>query len=88
MHHRLRPWIPAIFCAILSLITITANLVLQVISGIPGFVGSTEIAFYCFLPMCFYFVGASLSELQRENGELRMRLEELSSKAGYPNPPA
>lgn len=37
------------------------------------------IVFYCFLPMCFFFVGTFLSQLQKENRELRSRIDELTS---------
>lgn len=79
MKDKLGPWTPAIFCACLSLITVAGNLIVAFTnravpwSGIDG-------VFYCFLPMCFYFVGALLSTLQRENRELRTRIEELASQ--------
>jgi hypothetical protein len=79
MKDKLGPWTPAIFCAFLSLITVTGNLIVSFMnraapsSGIDG-------VFYCFLPMCFFFVGALLSTLQRENRELRTRIEELASQ--------
>jgi hypothetical protein len=36
--------------------------------------------FYCFLPMCFYFVGGEIMKLQKENRELRKIVEELAKK--------
>lgn len=72
-------WAPAIFCAMLSLITISGNVIVSLINRTSNF-GGIEIVFYCFLPMCFYFVGAFLSHLQRENRELRTRIEELASR--------
>ena len=64
MRDRLSPWIPAIFCAFLSLITVSGNLILDFMNGTARSSG-IDIPFYCFLPMCFYFVGAFLSNLRR-----------------------
>ncbi len=79
MKDKLGPWIPAIFCAILSLITVTGNLIASSMNGATPSSG-IEVVFYCFLPMCFYFVGALLLKLQRENRELRTRIDDLDSK--------
>lgn len=79
MRNTVRPFVPAIFCAALSLITLVANLTTSVMSGTAPPFGSGDLAFYCFLPMCFYFVGTVFSQLQRENRELRARLEELTA---------
>jgi hypothetical protein len=63
------PWVPAAFCAILSLM--------------PLFAGSSydngwwRPAFYAFLPMCFFFVGTVLSKMQKEIGGLRQQVAEL-----------
>ncbi|MHB9081867.1 MAG: hypothetical protein ACYC3X_30750 [Pirellulaceae bacterium] len=73
------PWTPAIFCAFLSLITVAGNLIVVSMNGVAPSSGIDGV-FYCFLPMCFYFVGALLSTLQRENRELRTRIEELASQ--------
>jgi hypothetical protein len=79
MCDKLSPWAPAIFCAILSLLTVSGNLIVDfMIETAP--LSGIDIPFYCFLPMCFYSVGAFLSNLQRENRELRTRIEELASK--------
>ncbi len=75
MREKLGPWLAAIFCAILSTITIVTGLGLRFATGI---VDPMPIAFYSFLPMCFFFVGAYLSKLQRENRELRSRIEALT----------
>ena len=75
MRDKMSPWLPAIFCATLSLITVVANVAGQ-------FAGSTRdvgaIAFYGFMPMCFFFVGACLSQLKKERQELQKQIEELS----------
>jgi len=41
---------------------------------------SWAISFLCFLPMCFFFVAAATSSLQREVRELRKRLADLEQK--------
>jgi hypothetical protein len=79
MKDKLGPWTPAIFCAFLSLITVTGNLFVGFTNGVTPSSGIDGV-FYCFLPMCFYFVGALLSTLQRENRELRTRIEGLASQ--------
>jgi len=79
MRDKLGPWLPAIFCAVLSSITIVANLAGQFMTG-TGSTGPGDIPFYCFMPMCFFFVGAYLSHLKNENQKLRERVDELTSK--------
>ena len=69
------PWLSAVFCAFLSLITISANLWLSVANRSD--VGGWAIAFLCFLPMCFFFVGTAVKEMQREISELRNEIAEL-----------
>jgi amino acid transporter len=78
MREKLRPWIAAIFCAALGVITIIANLVLALTLGTPT--SSVDFVFYCFLPMCFFFVGDFLSTLRKENLALRTRIDELTSQ--------
>ena len=41
---------------------------------------SWAIPFLCFLPMCFFFVAAATSGLQREVRELREQLAKLKDK--------
>ena len=77
MRDIVRPWAPAMFCAFLCLIALVGDIVLRFVTGPSGPASSISIAFYCFLPMCFYFVGESLVKLQHENRELRARLEEV-----------
>jgi hypothetical protein len=77
MREKLGPWLPAIFCAVLSLITVLGNLIGLFATGAAG---ASDVAFYCFLPMCFYFVGAYLMQLRQENRELREQIRELIPK--------
>lgn len=77
MREKMNPWIAAIFCASLSTITVVGNLACQLMGG-PSDVAS--VSFYCFLPMCFFFVGAYMAELRRENQTLQARLDALVPK--------
>jgi hypothetical protein len=45
---------------------------------------STLIGLLCFLPMCFFFVGAGTSQLYREIKELRKQIEKLRQQ-NYPD---
>ena len=78
MRDKISPWIAAIFCAALSAITIIGNLWLMVVNKTSQ--TGVESTFYCFLPMCFYFVGGEIMKLQKENRELRKIVEELAKK--------
>ena len=69
------PWVPMGFCAFLSLITVTANIWLSFVNHSDS--GGWAIGFLCFLPMCFYFVGAATSKTQGEILELRKQLAAL-----------
>ena len=69
---RIRDWIPAIFCAVLSAITLISDLALETSSLLSGL-----IPFLCFLPMCFFFVGTVTSTLRKDNAALRKDIEEL-----------
>lgn len=75
MPKKIGPWTPAIFCAILSLLTVVGDVVAYAMTGTSGV---TANVFYCFLPMCFYFVGAFLLQLQKDNRKLQTRLDELT----------
>jgi hypothetical protein len=83
MREKLGPWIPSIFCAFLSLITVVGNLFLAFAVGRSH--AGIEIVFYCFLPMCFFFVGAFLSHLNKENLALRTRIDQLASELSFKN---
>ena len=65
-------WIPAALCAFLSLLALSMQ--------IGSDSGAWKPAFYCFLPMCFFFVGSATSQMQREIRELRKQLSELQQK--------
>jgi len=66
-------WIPAAFCAFISLIALFAS------AGPPDS-GWWRPAFFAFLPMCFFFVGAATTQMHRELRTLRQRLTELEQK--------
>ena len=71
-------WLPMGFCAALSLICVTTFI---------GFPAAWVIPFLCFLPMCFFFVAAVTSSLQREVCELReqvAKLQEMKEPYGTP----
>jgi hypothetical protein len=73
MRERIAPWLPAIFCGVLTLITVVTDVVGQAMTG-TSHVGLTT--FLCFLPMCFFFVGVMLKKLRDENHALKRRLDE------------
>ena len=72
MKQKVSPWIPAIFCAFLSLLALSMQ--------IGSDSGAWKPAFFCFLPMCFFFVGTATSQMQGEIRELRKQLVELQAK--------
>ena len=74
------PWVPAAFCAALSLITIFQNLLLTVVNHSEY--GSWAIVFLCFLPMCFFVAGSAMSQMRREISELRKEVAELRKENG------
>ena len=76
MREKLGPWIPTMFCAFLSLITVLGSLILDFLNGTSR--SGLDLGFYCFLPMCFYFVGVFLSKLREENTDLRLRIDDLT----------
>ena len=81
MREKLRPWIPAMFCAAISVITIIANLVQAFTMPNPTpSAPRMDFLFYCYLPMCFFLVGDFLSTLRREKLALRTQVDELSSQ--------
>ncbi len=63
-------WLPTAFCATLALIAVVAGV------GTSS-LGSAEIVFYCFSPMCFFFVAQSTYRLQRENQELHDQIQQI-----------
>lgn len=67
--NRVSPWIPAMFCGVLSLIAVAKSFVAPAPDAtLPVLIG--------FLPMCFVFVGVCMANMQREIRELRARLSE------------
>ena len=77
MREKLSPWIAAIFCGVLSLITVTADIVGRFATGNEN-IGLTT--FICFLPCCFFHVGVVLKNLRDENQELKNRLDAMLVK--------
>lgn len=67
-------WIPAAFCALISIIVPLGSQ----LSGWDS--GTWEPAFYSFLPLCFYWVGTVTSQMHREIRELRSQLTELQQQ--------
>lgn len=84
MREKLLPWIPAIFCACLSLITFVSFVVMSMtVTAVPGFPTMTVLVpLLSFLPVCFFQVGVFLSQLRQENRELREQIQKLISKSG------
>jgi hypothetical protein len=74
MREKLLPWLPAIMCGVLSLITVTADIFGRFMNGTANVGLST---FLCFLPMCFFHVGVMLKNLRDENRELKRRLDAM-----------
>ena len=82
MREKLQPWMSAIFCAFLSLLAFVAYFIpLSMSNGSAGnAVAGVLPVLLSFLPMCFFHVGVSLSQLRQENRDLRAQLQELMSK--------
>ena len=63
-------WVPAMFCAFLSLLAIGMSLFGPTAEG-------WKPVFFCFLPMCFVFVGLMFSKMHKEIHDLREQLSAL-----------
>jgi hypothetical protein len=74
MREKLLPWLPAIMCGVMSLITVTTDIFGRFVNGTANVGLST---FLCFLPMCFFHVGVMLKNLRDENRELKRRLDAM-----------
>ena len=74
MRDKIGPWLPAIICAALAVIVTVANVWAAATGGSDSASTGT---FILFMPMCFFFVGAYLTKLKKENGELRDRLDAI-----------
>jgi hypothetical protein len=72
MKQKLAPWLPPIYCSVLSLICLAAFLIRSQ--------SEWFITFLCFLPMCFFFAAIATSNLQREIRELREQVAKLQEK--------
>jgi hypothetical protein len=75
---KLRPYIAAIGCAFLGVMTIAGDVTVARISGSLDPVCGMSFVYYCYLPLCLYFLGAYMSEMRQEIRELRARLEGLT----------
>ena len=68
MKQIITPWIPTAFCAFISAIALFGSI---------WSLGSNDVwwrpAFFAFLPMCFFFVGATLSHMHRDICELEQK---------------
>ena len=69
-------WIPAAFCAFLSIMALV-GWVSTLNSQYPNWALP---AFYSFLPMCFFFVGSAATRQHQELQELRQKVADLEQK--------
>lgn len=76
MKNSIHPWIPAAFCAFISLIPLSAPFITLLT---PFELSDTwwRPAFFAFLPFCFFLAGMVISQMQREIRDLRKQLEEV-----------
>jgi hypothetical protein len=72
MKQTISHWIPAAFCTFISLIALYGSVVSDA--------GWWRPAFFAFLPMCFIFVGAATSRMNREIRDLRKQLARMQTK--------
>lgn len=68
------PWIPFGFCVFLC------GLVLVMLMS-TGKVDNAYPAFFCFLPMTFFFVAVAVSQARKEIKQLSDRIDQLEGKA-------
>lgn len=68
----LRFWVAPLFAAALSAITLCASFLVKPQNYEVGFP-----AFFCFLPMTFYFAAIAQIESQKQVRALRQRVEQL-----------
>ena len=83
LRKRTAHWVPAGYCVALSLITL-CGVYWSVRVGGPDW--GWAIPFLCFLPVCFFHVGATTSAMQREITELRKQVAELQRGNGREPP--
>jgi F0F1-type ATP synthase assembly protein I len=74
MRDKFGPWLPVFFCAALAVIVTVANVWAATSGGSDSAATGT---FILFMPICFFFVGAYLTKLRKENCDLRQRLDAL-----------
>jgi hypothetical protein len=67
-------WAPAAFCAFICLNALFFT------PGTRGVVEWWKPVFFSFLPMCFFFVGCAMSQMQRELRDLRKQVADLQGK--------
>jgi hypothetical protein len=69
---RAQPWAAAGFCALMSVMTVVANLALRA--------NTVMNPFLCALPMCFVFAAYPVILMRGEIRELRSRLEKAEGR--------
>lgn len=74
MKSNFKHWVPASYCAFISLIALASTVTAV---AYPGASAWGMPAFYSFLPMCFFFVGAITTQQQKEIDSLRQELAQL-----------
>ena len=67
------PWIPFAFCVFLC------GLVMFVLMK-TGKIENAYPAFFCFLPMTFFFVAAAMAQIRKEIKRLSDRIDQLEGK--------
>jgi hypothetical protein len=72
---RLAPWMPLIFCVLLSYLAILGPIIGLFLG--PTSSGWWEPVFFGMLPMCFFFVSALMSNMRREILELQRQIANL-----------
>ncbi|MDQ2799912.1 MAG: hypothetical protein M3Y13_09740 [Armatimonadota bacterium] len=72
-------WTAPLFAAVLSAITLGASFLVKPHSYEAGFP-----AFFCFLPMAFYFSAAAQIESQKQIRALQQRIEALEAQTMPP----
>ena len=67
------PWIPFIFSVVLSGIV-------MLLWTITGNIETAYPAFFCFLPMTFFFIAAVVSHLLKQLNRMSDRIDQLEAK--------
>lgn len=81
VREKLAPWLSAVYCSILAVIVTIANLWAYSNGGSDN---AATIVFILFMPMCFFFEGAYLTQLRKENRDLRLRIDEMQEDISTP----